>query len=84
VIGDELGAGEVEVLADRIGAALAAPIPVGAGTVSVGASIGWAFLPRDAEDEHGLAAVADARLYAAKQQLQRRKAEPEPPSRASA
>ncbi len=84
VIGDELGAGEVEALAAQIGAALAAPIPVGAGTVSVGASIGWAFLPRDAEDEQGLAAVADARLYAAKQQLRRRNAEPEPPSRASA
>lgn len=80
VIGDELGAGEVEALADRLGKVLAAPIAMGAGTVSVGASIGWAFLPRDAEDEHGLAAVADARLYAAKQRLR----QPEPPSRASA
>lgn len=84
VIGDELGAAEIEALAGRIGAALAAPIPVGGGTVSVGASIGWAFLPRDAEDEHALAAVADARLYAAKQRLHRRSAEPEPPSLASA
>lgn len=83
VIGDEMKAGEIEDLADRVGAALAVPIPVGAGTVSVGASIGWAFLPGDAEDEHGLSAVADARLYAAKQELRRRE-EPEPPSRASA
>jgi diguanylate cyclase (GGDEF)-like protein len=81
VIGGEVNAGETEALADRIGAALAVPIPVGTDTVTVGASIGWAFLPEDAEDEHGLAAVADARLYAAKQQLRCR---PEPPSRASA
>lgn len=83
VIGGELRAGEIEVLAGRIGAALAVPIAVGTGTVSVGASIGWAFLPGDAEDEHGLSAVADARLYAAKQEL-RRHAAPESPSRASA
>ncbi|WP_342235042.1 diguanylate cyclase domain-containing protein [Inquilinus sp. OTU3971] len=80
VIGGELKAGEIEALAERVGAALAVPIPVGTGTVSVGASIGWAFLPQDAEDEHGLAAVADARLYAAKQRLR----QAEPPSRASA
>ncbi|MGO1075947.1 diguanylate cyclase domain-containing protein [Inquilinus sp. CA228] len=80
VIGGEVKAGEIEALAGRIGAALAVPIPVGTGTVLVGASIGWAFLPGDAEDEQGLATVADARLYAAKQRLRR----PEPPSRASA
>ncbi|MGK9231277.1 diguanylate cyclase [Inquilinus limosus] len=85
LLGGELSAAEVEALADRIGAALAAPIPVGAGMVSVGASVGWAFLPGDAEDEQGLSAVADARLYAAKQQqLQRRGAAPGQPSRASA
>ena len=85
IVGGELEAGEVESLADRIGKALADPIPVGTGTVSVGASVGWAFLPQDAEDEQGLSAVADARLYAAKQTLRRR--EPSsgpPPSRASA
>jgi len=83
VLGGELRAGEIEALAGRIGAALAVPIAVGTGTVSVGASIGWAFMPGDAEDEYGLSAVADARLYAAKQDL-RRRAAPEPPSRASA
>ncbi|MFE0753364.1 diguanylate cyclase domain-containing protein [Inquilinus sp. NPDC058860] len=83
LIGGELGDREVEALAGRIESALAAPIPVGAGAVSVGASIGWAFLPADAEDEHGLSAVADSRLYAAKQRL-RRGAATEPPSRASA
>ncbi|WP_162146103.1 sensor domain-containing diguanylate cyclase [Inquilinus limosus] len=85
LLGGELSAAEVEALADRIGAALAVPIPVGAGMVSVGASVGWAFLPGDAEDEQGLSAVADARLYAAKQQqLRRRGAAPGQPSRASA
>ncbi|MGK9169694.1 diguanylate cyclase [Inquilinus limosus] len=83
LIGGELSAAEVEALADRIGAALAVPIPVGAGMMSVGASIGWAFLPGDAEDQHGLSAVADARLYAAKQQP-RRGAAPGQASRASA
>jgi len=83
VIGGELRADEIEALAGRIGAALAVPIAVGTGTVSVGASIGWAFVPGDAEDEHRLSAVADARLYAAKQEL-RRRAAPESPSRASA
>jgi diguanylate cyclase (GGDEF)-like protein/PAS domain S-box-containing protein len=84
VVGGALETGEVEGLADRIGTILTAPIPVGAGTVSVGASIGWAFLPQDAEDEQGLSAVADARLYAAKQTLRERGPTAEPPSRASA
>jgi len=67
VVAGGLRAAGAEDLARRIGEAFAAPIHFGGTTVSVGASFGWAFLPDDAEDEPSLAAIADARLYKAKQ-----------------
>lgn len=67
IVADELDAGAAADLARKIGEALAAPVRVGDASVSVGASFGWAFLPTDADDEGGLSAIADSRLYAAKE-----------------
>lgn len=67
VIGEGLDADQVAALAVDIRDAVAIPVPIDAGQVTVGASIGWAFLPDDADDDRGLYAVADARLYAEKQ-----------------
>ncbi|TSD87012.1 diguanylate cyclase [Mycobacterium sp. KBS0706] len=67
IVGPDPGAGGAEALARQIGEALAAPIQVGDAMVSVGASFGWAFLPDDAKDDGGLSAIADTRLYAAKE-----------------
>lgn len=67
IVAEGLDAGGAESLAQRVGEAFAAPIHVGGTIVSVGASFGWAFLPEDAEDEGGLAAISDTRLYKAKQ-----------------
>ncbi len=66
VISEGLDTPQVEALAGRIREAFATPVAIDGGAVSVGASLGWAFLPDDAEDDRGLFAVADARLYAAK------------------
>ena len=71
------GAYATAILQQRFGVNAYAAFALACG---IGASIGWAFLPADGEDEHGLSAVADARLYAAKQRLR----QPEPPSRATA
>jgi diguanylate cyclase (GGDEF)-like protein len=84
VIGEGLDPDQVEALALRIRAAFSMAVPIGTGTVSVGASVGWAFLPDDAVDDRGLFSVADARLYAAKQRVRPGPAAPDPPSRASA
>lgn len=54
------------VLADKIIAKLSQPYRVGEMEVVIGASIGVAFLPDDAEDMDSLIAQADAAMYDAK------------------
>jgi diguanylate cyclase (GGDEF)-like protein len=53
-------------LAEKIIARLSQPFHLNEATVSIGASIGLAFLPDDAEDIESLIAQADAAMYDAK------------------
>ncbi|ACU54034.1 diguanylate cyclase/phosphodiesterase [Acidimicrobium ferrooxidans DSM 10331] len=54
-------------LAQRIGRALRRPVELEAGlAVTIGASVGWSWWPRDAGDLAGLLRVADATMYEAK------------------
>jgi len=59
--GDEAGA-----LADRIGASLDEPFTFDAASAAIGASIGIALAPEDADDSDGLMRCADAAMYRAK------------------
>jgi diguanylate cyclase (GGDEF)-like protein len=67
IVADGLDTDAAADLARKIGEALAVPIQVGDVAVSVGASFGWAFLPDDAGEADGLSAIADSRLYMAKE-----------------
>lgn len=53
-------------LASRVMKAMAAPFPIGGGTVSVGVSIGIAVAPSDGLDPDDLLRKADAAMYASK------------------
>lgn len=62
-VGDQEATGR---LADKLVARLAAPYRLEEEDVSIGASIGVAFMPEDAEDIRTLIAQADAAMYDAK------------------
>jgi diguanylate cyclase (GGDEF)-like protein len=64
--GQELTKGPIH-LAERIVAAIAAPISIGARTVEVGASVGIALCPADGRDADSLLHAADVAMYRAKQ-----------------
>lgn len=72
--GDELvvllpGIGEraqAEAIAAKLAALLAEPVDTPSGTAQVGASVGLALYPQDAEDASGLLAAADEAMYGAK------------------
>ena len=59
---------ELSALAERILAALAAPIGIGRQTAGVGASVGIAVFPRDADSSDSLLRAADEAMYQAKAQ----------------
>ncbi|MFG1264013.1 MULTISPECIES: putative bifunctional diguanylate cyclase/phosphodiesterase [Xanthobacter] len=59
-------AGEIDVLLDRLQAALRPPVPDGAGELRVSASIGVAEAPQDAATASDLMRRADIALYRAK------------------
>lgn len=71
--GDEFGLlvrrttpADLEIIADRVAAALAEPIVVAGRRLRVGASIGLASAPRDGTTLDALLSAADGRMYAAK------------------
>jgi diguanylate cyclase (GGDEF)-like protein len=71
--GDEFGLlvrrttpADLEIIADRVEAALAQPIVVAGRRLRVGASIGLASAPRDGTTLDALLSAADGRMYAAK------------------
>ena len=68
IVGGVGTAGDLMLVADKIRAALAAPVAVdGRAAIEVGASVGHALCPDDGETADGLVVVADGRMYQAKQ-----------------
>jgi len=61
------GHDELSVVARRINASVAEPVPVAGGTAKVGASIGIAIYPDDAGDPEALVKAADHAMYRAKE-----------------
>lgn len=57
---------QIEALANKIIARISEPYRMGERTYTIGASVGIAFLPDDAEDIESLIAQADAAMYDAK------------------
>jgi diguanylate cyclase (GGDEF)-like protein len=57
---------DAQVVAQKIAAAVAAPMDVDGSTLSISASVGVAIYPEDAEDFQALVARADAAMYHAK------------------
>lgn len=66
ILGNLHDAAEALRAAERTIGAIAVPVPLGDGDVTVGASIGIALFPDHAPDVRGLRRCADAAMYAAK------------------
>lgn len=68
ILGGIDGEADLIQVADKIRAALAEPVPLGDGkSVAIGASVGHAICPDDGPGPENLVAVADRRMYQAKQ-----------------
>ena len=69
ILPDVHGRGDAEMVARKIGATLATPFQIGTQkqSVDIGASIGIALYPADAQDADALVRAADAAMYGAKQ-----------------
>lgn len=63
---DNSRAGEASVVAEKIVAAMAQPFVIGTHTCSIGACVGVAVFPDDAQRLGGLLSLADASMYEAK------------------
>jgi diguanylate cyclase (GGDEF)-like protein len=68
ILKDHASVAEVESLAAQVVAAIADPISLSSGEVTVGASIGIALIPKDGTEASDLLRHADLALYQAKEQ----------------
>nr|WP_067298421.1 diguanylate cyclase [Marinobacterium profundum] len=59
----------VDAVLQKLSAALRVPVPYGRQSIVVGASMGWALYPREADDLDALMALADSRMYEMKENL---------------
>ncbi len=66
VVEEQGGASAAQVVAERVVDALSAPIQLGDVRITIGASIGVARFPDDADDADALLRMADSALYRAK------------------
>ncbi|GGO83228.1 sensor domain-containing diguanylate cyclase [Marinobacterium nitratireducens] len=60
---------EAERIVDKLRSALAVPVTCESHQIAIGASMGWALFPHEADDLDTLMALADSRMYCMKAQV---------------